>query len=118
VPDEPEVRLATPDDIPALAELAALTFPLACPPSITPADAAQFVADRLSTAAFTAYLADPGRRALVAPDETGALVGYTLLVLGEPYDEDAAAALTIRPTAELSKCYVHPDHPAPPRRPR
>ena len=107
--DEPAVRLATPEDIPELAELAALTFPLACPPSITPADAAAFVADRLSPGAFAAYLADPAREVLVAADETGALVGYTLLVFGEPYDEDAAAAATIRPTVELSKCYVHPD---------
>ena len=107
-PDEPAVRLAQPDDIPALAELAALTFPLACPPSIMPADAAAFIADRLSVDAFTAAVADPTRRVLVAIDETGTLVGYTLLVLGEPYDDDAAAAVTIRPTAELSKCYVHP----------
>jgi tRNA (guanine37-N1)-methyltransferase len=108
-PDEPAVRRAMPEDIPELAELAALTFPLACPPSITPADAAAFVADRLSPGAFAGYLADPARQVLVATDESGALVGYTLLVFGEPHDEDAAAAVTIRPTAELSKCYVHPD---------
>lgn len=108
-PDDLAVRLARPDDVPALAELAALTFPLACPPSVTPADAAAFIAEHLSVDAFATALGDPGRRVLVVPDEAGALVGYALLVLGEPHDEGAAAAVTIRPTAELSKCYVHPD---------
>jgi tRNA (guanine37-N1)-methyltransferase len=107
--DETAVRLATPDDVPALAALAALTFPLACPPSIGPEDARAFIAAHLSPGRLREHLADPDRRVLVAPDEAGALVGYTLLVLGEPRDEDAAAAVRLRPTAELSKCYVHPD---------
>ena len=33
-----------------------------------------------------------------------------MLVVGEPTDADVAAALTARPTAELSKCYVAPGH--------
>jgi len=37
------------------------------------------------------------------------LIGYTMLVMGEPYDPDVAAAVTTRPTCELSKVYVHPD---------
>lgn len=101
------VRPATSDDVPELAELAALTFPLACPPSIGPADAAAFIASRLSREAFATHLADPSHRVLVATDDDGVLLGYTLLILGEPADADAAAAVTIRPTAELSKCYVH-----------
>jgi GNAT superfamily N-acetyltransferase len=36
--------------------------------------------------------------------------GYTMLVLGEPSDPDVVAALTTRPTSELSKCYVMPGH--------
>ena len=40
-------------------------------------------------------------------DET---VGYTMLIVGEPQDADVAAAITARPTAELSKCYVAPGH--------
>lgn len=31
-----------------------------------------------------------------------------MLVEGEPTDADVAAALRVRPTAELSKVYVHP----------
>jgi tRNA (guanine37-N1)-methyltransferase len=105
----PPVRPATPDDVPALAALAALTFPLACPPSVQPDDQAAFVAAFLSAERFAAHLADPARRVLVAPGAAGGLAGYTLLVAGEPYDEDAAAAIALRPTVELSKCYVHPD---------
>jgi len=33
-----------------------------------------------------------------------------MLVAGEPADDDVRAALHLRPTVELSKCYVHPDH--------
>jgi ribosomal protein S18 acetylase RimI-like enzyme len=104
----PAIRPAAPEDVLALAGLAALTFPLACPPSVTPADQAAFIADHLSPGRFRDHFADPARRVLVAPDESGALIGYTVLVLGEPYDEDARAAVSERPTVELSKCYVHP----------
>ncbi len=104
------VRRAAPDDVDALAALAALTFPLACPPSTSPADQRAFVDAHLSAPRFAGYLEDPSRRVLVAPDEGGGLAGYTLLVLDEPYDEDAAAAIALRPTVELSKCYVHPAH--------
>lgn len=97
--------------MPALAELAALTFPLACPPSIGPADTAAFIAARLSPEAFATHLANPSHRVLVATsDDDAALIGYTLLILGEPADADAAVAVTARPTVELSKCYVHPGH--------
>ena len=33
-----------------------------------------------------------------------------MVVHGEPADPDVRAALTLRPTAELSKIYVLPDH--------
>lgn len=103
------VRPATPDDLPALAALAALTFPLACPPDSTPQDQAAFVAAQLSQARFADYLADPARTVLVAAggDE---LLGYTMVVADEPADDDVRAAIRLHPTAELSKCYVHPAH--------
>jgi ribosomal protein S18 acetylase RimI-like enzyme len=103
-----QVRPATAADAPALAELAALTFPLACPPSATPASIAQFIAENLTTARFEEYLADPGRALLVA-EADGAAVGYVMLVHGEPYDADVRATIRQRPTTELSKIYVHPD---------
>ena len=43
-------------------------------------------------------------------DAGGELRGYSLLVARPAQDPDVAAALTILPSTELSKCYVHPDH--------
>jgi len=105
----PTVRPASLDDVPALAALAALTFPLACPPGSTAADQQEFIGAHLSPARFAQYLADAARTVLVATQDAE-LVGYTMLVAGEPDDDEVAAALRIRPTVELSKCYVHPDH--------
>ncbi|TFD85451.1 GNAT family N-acetyltransferase [Cryobacterium lactosi] len=115
MPDRPDrqvtIRPARPDEAAALAELAAATFALACPPH-TSADAiAAFLTHVLAPANFETFLADPDRLLLVAEasggeEPRGLLLGYTMLVFGEPHDADAAAAIRIRPTAELSKCYV------------
>ena len=102
------VRGVGPDDLDALARLAAVTFPLACPPGSTVQDQQEFIAAVLSVERFGGYLADPARDLLVADD--GQLLGYTMLVAGEPADPDVRAALRLHPTIELSKCYVHPDH--------
>jgi len=102
------VREATAADAEQLAALAAVTFPLACPPHTTDEAKVAFIAAHLSTASFAGYLADPARRLFVA-EERGELAGYTMLVAGEPSDADVVAAVTRRPTIELSKCYVHPD---------
>ncbi|WP_255595983.1 GNAT family N-acetyltransferase [Cellulomonas sp. C5510] len=99
------VRRARPEEAAAIAGLAAATFPLACPPSSTPADHAAFVAAHLTAAHFADHLTDPTRDVLVA-DEDGELVGYTLLVAGEPSAPEVAAVVPLRPTTELSKCYV------------
>tara|TARA_B100000519_G_scaffold87982_1_gene76337 strand:- start:13622 stop:14155 length:534 start_codon:yes stop_codon:yes gene_type:complete len=102
------VRPARAADAEALATLAALTFPLACPPHTTEAAKQAFIADNMSRANFETYLADDARQLFVA--ESGeALLGYTMLVAGEPGDPDVAAAVSARPTIELSKVYVHPD---------
>ncbi|RZU66536.1 ribosomal protein S18 acetylase RimI-like enzyme [Microterricola gilva] len=99
------VRTAGPADAAALATLAAATFRLACPPQTTEAAIAEFLRDVLSEARFGEYLSDPAKLVLVA-EQDGLAVGYTLLVFGEPSDPDVAGALGIRPTVELSKCYV------------
>jgi ribosomal protein S18 acetylase RimI-like enzyme len=101
------VRPARADEADAIAALAAVTFPLACPPSSTPEDHAAFITANLTTAHFAAHLADAARDLLVADDD-GTLVGYTLLVAGEPYDAGVAALVPLRPAVELSKCYVLP----------
>ncbi|GIG38889.1 GNAT family N-acetyltransferase [Cellulomonas phragmiteti] len=102
------VRTARPQDADALADLAAVTFPLACPPGSTAADQRAFLDAHLSAERFTQHTSAPGRAVLVAATPDDELLGYTLLVAGDPADDDARAAVHIRPTVELSKCYVHP----------
>ena len=100
-----EIRTAIVADAAALAELAAATFALACPPHTTVEAIAAFLRDVLAESNFHAYLADPDRLILVAED-AGGMLGYTMLVFAEPTDEDARAVALLRPTAELSKCYL------------
>jgi ribosomal protein S18 acetylase RimI-like enzyme len=103
------IRKATADDAGPLAELAAVTFPLACPPSSSPADIAAHLANTLSERHFREYLTDPDVTVLVIEAE-GALRGYSLLVNRPAEDPDVASGLTLLPSIELSKCYVHPEH--------
>ena len=91
---------------PRLRAVAAVTFPLACPPHTTDEAMAAFIAGNLTETHFTGYLADPERELLLA-EVDGVPAGYTMLVVGEPADPDVAAAITTRPTAELSKCLRH-----------
>jgi diamine N-acetyltransferase len=103
------VRPALLPDAAALADLAGVTFPLACPPGMPREDVEAFVSAQLSAERFAAHLGDAGRILLVDDPGGGApLVGYTMVVLGEPSAADVAASIRIRPTAELSKCYVLP----------
>jgi ribosomal protein S18 acetylase RimI-like enzyme len=103
----PTVRRATAADAPALAEVAAATFALACPPHITQESIDAFIRDVLSLERFEEYLADESRVLFLA--ETDRPAGYAMLVLAEPADPDVSSVLTRRPTAELSKIYVLPE---------
>ncbi len=103
------IRPAGSGDAGALAELAAVTFPLACPPSSSPANIAAHLAATLSGASFVRYLADPDTTVLVL-DAGSSLRGYSMLISRPTRDPDVADALTLLPSVELSKCYVHPDH--------
>jgi ribosomal protein S18 acetylase RimI-like enzyme len=105
----PAVRIAGAADAGALAEVAGATFALACPPGTKQSDIDEFISVNLSRTSFESYLADP-QRVLLLAEQDGRPVGYTMLVLGEPADPDVAAAITLRPTIELSKCYVLPTH--------
>jgi GNAT superfamily N-acetyltransferase len=99
------IRPATANDATVLHDIAAETFPLACPPDALPESVADFIATHLSQRSFAEYLADSDRAlrlASVGHEE----VGYAMVVFGEPHDSDAAACITTRPTAELSKLYV------------
>ena len=104
------VRPATAEDAAALAAVAAVTFPLACPPHTTDEAKARFIATVLSEERFAAYLTDQARDVLIAETEDGTAIGYAMLVDGEPADPDVAGAIRVRPTIELSKCYVLPGH--------
>ena len=85
-------------DTAELADLAARTFPLACPPSTAPEDIASFIDTNLSAGRFAEYLADP-HRAILTAAQGGRIIGYAMLVRGVADD-----------TAELSKIYVLPDY--------
>lgn len=99
------IRPASRDDAALLHRLAAQTFPLACPPDTLPSSIETFIATNLSVDSFTGYLSDP-ERLLFVGELDGVASGYTMVVFGEPADADVAAAVTDRPTAELSKCYA------------
>ncbi|WP_169735961.1 GNAT family N-acetyltransferase [Intrasporangium chromatireducens] len=101
------MRVAEAADIDKVAHVAAATFGLACPPTITPERVSAFITEVLSPERFADYLADPSRLVLVA-EEAGRVVGYAMLVAGEPADGEVRAAIRHRPTVELSKIYVLP----------
>ncbi|RAU95886.1 GNAT family N-acetyltransferase [Mycobacterium colombiense] len=93
-----QIAPARSGDAAELAAVAALTFPLACPPSVTAENIAAFVDANLSAARFAEYLRDPDR-AVITARRDGRICGYAMLIRGDPAD-----------TAELSKMYVLPEH--------
>jgi GNAT superfamily N-acetyltransferase len=94
----------------ALADVAAATFPLACPPHARPDDIAGFIDANLSAAAFTGHVTSPDSDVLAARTADGGLLGYALVHHRAPTDPDVAAVVTERPSSEISKMYVLPDH--------
>ena len=90
-------------DTDELAAVAARTFPLACPPSTPAHNIASFIDTNLSATRFAEYLADP-RRAVLTARNDDRIVGYAMLIRGDPDDTDDTD------TAELSKLYVLPDY--------
>jgi ribosomal protein S18 acetylase RimI-like enzyme len=103
-----EVTPAVEADLPELADVAARTFPLACPPSVTPVDVAAFIAENLSEERFRDYLADADRMVLTARDGER-ISGYAMLIRGVAADDDVQQSVTLRPAVEISKMYVLPD---------
>ncbi len=101
------VRPAGAADVSPVAAVAAATFELACPPSMTRDRVEAFVDEVLSPERFAGYVADPTRQVLLAETE-GTVLGYAMLVLGEPSDDDVRATIRLRPTVEVSKIYVLP----------
>nr|WP_281242100.1 GNAT family N-acetyltransferase [Ruania alba] len=89
--------------------MAARTFALACPPDLPAADAEAFVAEHLDAVALRRALRARDRVLLVA-EVAGAVVGYSMLALGHPEAADVRAVVSEDAGAELSKCYVLPEH--------
>jgi ribosomal protein S18 acetylase RimI-like enzyme len=104
-----EIRRADQADAAALHALAAATFGLACPPGTTQQSIAAFIGKNLSETSFAGYLEDTSRTLFLALVD-GEPVGYTMVVFAQPSDPDVADALTLSPTAELSKVYVLEGH--------
>ncbi len=99
-------RDATEADLDSLAQLAAATFPDACPPHVTAEHIAQFVGEHLSVESFRSYLADPEILLNVAETVEGGqepqLVAYTLTERHAPEMGEGVPC----GSAYLSKCYT------------
>ncbi len=102
---EPIVRRAEDRDVLAIAEVAAATFAMACAPDVPPEAVTEHISQVLTTTRFAEYLADPAVALFVA-DADNLVVGYSMVVLGEPEDPVARRAVAGRPAAELSKVYL------------
>jgi ribosomal protein S18 acetylase RimI-like enzyme len=96
------VRRAVVADAPVLAELAAATFPLACPPGFDPDAVARHIRLRLSADAFRINLADVGLEYFVAVLPDGRAVGYLLVAMGE-------GPVPGRRLLEVRQIYVRPE---------
>ncbi|NLV79252.1 MAG: GNAT family N-acetyltransferase [Rhodococcus sp.] len=94
-------------DAEAVADVAAATFPLACPPGSTREDIASFVDETLSAERFGDYLTDPLRIVFKACLD-GEIVGYLMAVDSPPTDPGIRATITASPSVEISKLYVLP----------
>ena len=96
-------------DAEAIAQVAAATFPLACPPDAAEDDIADFIERSLSAEKFAEYLSSPERIVLEAR-AGGDIVGYLMAVDAAPGDPAIDAVITARPAIEISKLYVMPGH--------
>ncbi|MDV8000353.1 GNAT family N-acetyltransferase [Rhodococcus sp. IEGM 1408] len=104
------IREALPTDVPALVDLAARTFPLACPPELSRSAVEEFVRRHLDEVAFRRYLGDRTHTVLVGCESDGRTCAYALLVDGTAMDDSCAELITSRPTMGISKFYLDPAH--------
>lgn len=88
-----------------VSQLAARTFPAACPPDMSREDQQAYISTHLTPEHFTAFLSDPDTAVLVA-DSDGDLVGYVLLLFGSDGQPQPDMGVTAQPTGLLSKCYL------------
>lgn len=105
----PVVTVTDPSAAPAIARLAATTFPLACPTHSTPENIAAHIAAELSPERFADWIGSPHRDVMAAQTADGPL-GYALVCHGPPDSADVRAAVGDQAVSEVSKMYVLPDH--------
>jgi len=98
-------RVATVQDVEAIARLAARTFPLACPPSTTAEAIEAHIRDELSPARFRELMATA--TFLVVDAAPGEVCGYAMIA-GDPPPVDN----DWRKPAELRRIYVDADRHA------
>lgn len=104
------VRPALPHDVPALADLAARTFPLACPPELDAQAVESFIRTKLDVAAFHRYLTESDHTVLTGTSADGIVVAYALLVDGAAMDPGCADQLLGPRPVGISKFYLDPHH--------
>ena len=100
------VRPALPDEAATLADLAARTFPLACPPELPREAIEEFITEHLDVDAFRGYLNTDGYTVLASVRADGEVCAYALLVDGAAMDPACAHLLAGDPTIGISKFYV------------
>ncbi|MFF7706590.1 GNAT family N-acetyltransferase [Pseudomonas sp. NPDC007930] len=99
------VRPATAADAAAISAVARQTFALACPPGTPQGEIDAYIRGNLGPDRFAAALGNPAQQLWVL-EHDGQVAGYSLV-------DHAAAALGIAAAdglAELSRCYVAPQH--------
>jgi diamine N-acetyltransferase len=102
-----DVRLAVEGEAGVVAELAAATFPLACPADMGERDIQDYIGGHLTEAHFEAYLTRPDADVLVHDD--GEFSGYALVFHGETAVPKPEFGVSVAPVSFLSKCYVRPE---------
>lgn len=92
----PRFEVASDSDMAEVADFAGRTFPLACPPSTTEAEIADFISTNLSVEALSRARA-AGARITVCRDEDGPIVAYALVEKQPPPGLESFAS---------SACYI------------
>ena len=98
------VRYARTDDAEVLSSLAAMVFPLGCPPGTDPLDLAHHISKELTAERFCELVENPNNMLFVA-EVADQLCGFVLALRSSPHPQIEGVT-----PAELQKFYVAPAH--------
>lgn len=106
-----QLQRAAPGNEEALAKIAKLTFPDACPPSLSAAEIDEHIAAHLDANAFARMLANPAYHIWMMSVEKNPIGFLVAIVDRRPEDDEEARNVKLRlphnkRVAEISKCYV------------